>query len=320
MAKKTTPPAKYSQPIRDYIGRTVKDDREIVDFVPQSHLRIWYNTQTEGYTMHHHSAAEIILCIENIYQVTVGSTVYNMNPDDILFIPPDTLHSIKGGEGIRFIFLIDLKPLHDFIDYNIIETVTMHPLLLSEKNPLLYEKVKPQLKEITDIYFRSQSMWELLIFSRLLQMYADIGRYNFNRKEPYTEDENSLLYYEKFAKLLKYTDSHLDEELSLDWAADYIGFSKYHFLRLFKEYTGMTYYDHLSHKRIQAAQKLLSSNESVTNIAVRTGFNNLTSFSRSFKKLTGMSPSQYRNRKEELDHHGMSKQIIPLPAAQTFIL
>ena len=317
MSKQSVPPVKYNQPIRDYIGRTMQDNKEIVDFVPQSHLRIWYNTQEEGYETHHHNAAEIILCIENFYQISVGNAVYNMKPDDILFIPPEMLHSINGDKGIRLIFLLDLTPLHDFIDFNVIETVIMRPLLLSEKNhSSLYEKVRGHLSEITDIYFKSQSMWELLIFSRLMEMYADIGRYNFNRKEPLAEDEHSLLYYEKFANLLKYTDSHLEEELSLDWAADYIGFSKYHFLRLFKEYTGMTYYDHLLHKRIQAAQKLLSSNESVTNIAVRTGFNNLTSFSRSFRKLTGMSPSQYRNRKEELDHHGMSKQIIPLPAAK----
>ena len=84
----------------------------------------------------------------------------------------------------------------------------MRPLLLSEKNhSALYEKVRGHLSEITDIYFKSQSMWELLIFSRLLEMYADIGRYNFNRKEPLSEDEHSLIYYEKFANLLKYTDS-----------------------------------------------------------------------------------------------------------------
>ena len=211
MPKPSVSSTKYKQPIRDYIGRTLHDKTEIVDFVPQSHLRIWYNTQTEGYTTHHHSAAEIVFCIENLYQVTVGNSIYNLNPGDILFIPSDTLHSIQGGKGIRFIFLIDLKPLNDFIDYNIIETVTMHPLLLSENNlPTLHEKVKQHLQDITDIYFRSQSMWELMIFSKLIHMYADIGRYNFSRREPQPEDEHSLIYYEKFASLLKYIDSHLD--------------------------------------------------------------------------------------------------------------
>ena len=130
MIKQSVPPTKYNQPIRDYVGRTLHDEKEIVDFVPQSHLRIWYNTQTEGYNTHHHSAAEIVYCIENFYQVTVGGTVYNLNPDDILFIPPDTLHSIRGGDGIRLIFLIDLMPLHDLEEFNAI----YEHLLLMQKH------------------------------------------------------------------------------------------------------------------------------------------------------------------------------------------
>ena len=43
-------PAKYRQPdVDDYGGRTMKDDSlEIVDYVPQTHVRIWYNCQMEG--------------------------------------------------------------------------------------------------------------------------------------------------------------------------------------------------------------------------------------------------------------------------------
>ncbi|MCR5774015.1 MAG: AraC family transcriptional regulator [Lachnospiraceae bacterium] len=316
MNKQYIPPDKYRQPIRDYIGRTLRDDdTEVVDFVPKSHIRIWYNTQQEGYEVHHHNAAEIVFCIENLYTVTAENTSFNLNSGDILFIPPDMLHSIKGGAGVRFIYLIDLTPLQSFMDYGIIEATIMRPLHLSEKtSPILYHRIKAYLEEINDTYFKTRNMWELNIFSDLMRMYAEIGRFNFSRMEDTKEDETSMIYYEKFANLLKYIDSHLDEELSLEWAADKTGFSKYYFLRLFKEHTGMTYYDHLTHKRIQAAQRLLSGNESITNIAIKTGFNNLTSFSRSFKKLTGLSPSQYRSRKETLDHHGMSKQIIPLPA------
>ncbi|MCR5746102.1 MAG: AraC family transcriptional regulator [Lachnospiraceae bacterium] len=314
MNKQPVFPTKYRQPIRDYIDRILQeDDTEVVDFVPQSHIRIWYNTQREGYEVHHHNAAEIVFCVENLYTISVENNIYNLNSGDILFVPPDMLHSIKGGSGVRFIYLIDLEPLQSFMDYNIIEATIMRPLFLSENgSPFIYHKIKNYLEAINDIYFKAHSMWELNVFSNLMNMYAEIGKFNFSRMESSKEDENSMIYYEKFANLLKYVDSHLDEELSLEWAAKRTGFSKYYFLRLFKEYTGMTYYDHLTHKRIQSAQRLLSGNDSVTNIAVRTGFNNLTSFSRSFKKLTGLSPTQYRNRKETLDNYGMSKQIIPL--------
>ncbi|MBO6111785.1 MAG: helix-turn-helix transcriptional regulator [Lachnospiraceae bacterium] len=314
--EKSVTHTKYKQPIRDFIGRTMNGDAEIVDFVPQSHLRIWYNIQEDGYELHHHNAAEIILCMENLYPVTVGNETFNLNSGDILFIPPNMLHRIHGGAGTRFVFLVDLSVMYSFIDFSVIELSVMHPLYLTEQTyPRLYKKILLHLNNIIDIYFKAQSMWELLIYSELLQMYAEIGKHNFNRGKDTTEEERSQVYYEKFASLLKYIDSHYGEELSLDWAASYTGFSKYHFLRLFKDYTGMTYYDHLSHKRIQAAQRMLLTDESVTNIAIRTGFNNLTSFSRSFKNLTGISPSQYRSRKEKLDRHGKSTQLVPLPAA-----
>ena len=158
MSKQSVPPVKYNQPIRDYIGRTMQDNKEIVDFVPQSHLRIWYNTQEEGYETHHHNAAEIILCIENFYQVSVGNAVYNMKPDDILFIPPEMLHSISGDKGIRLIFLLrSFRTVHDSIRFtdviiqvfverhirdDIPDTDTGHvrqrPTLLHERDRLLY--------------------------------------------------------------------------------------------------------------------------------------------------------------------------------------
>ncbi len=316
MSSKTERQTKYRQPLRDYIGRTMKGHAEIVDFVPQSHLRIWNNVQEEGYDTHYHNAAEIILCVDNLYSVSVGNMSFNLNAGDILFIPPNMLHSIQGGRGERFIYLIDLSPLRLFIDFNFIEPSIMNPLLLNRQNyEKLYDKVKPRLMTILDIYFKAQNMWELMIYSELFRVYAEIGTYHFDRNEMLPEDAHSQIYYEKFANLLHYIDTHYDEELNLDWAADHTGFSKYHFLRLFKEYTDMTYYDYVIHKRIQAAQSLLSTDESVTNIAIRTGFNNLASFSRCFKQHTGLSPSQYRSKKEQLDHHGMSKQIIPLPAS-----
>ena len=102
--------------------------------------------------------------------------------------------------------------------------------------------------------------------------------------------------YDKFASLLSYMDEHYADDFTLDEAADFVGFSKYHFTRLFREYTGTTFLDYLTHKRVQAAQSLLASDLSVTEICFRTGFNNLTSFSRSFKNAVGVSPAPFREQ------------------------
>ena len=63
-------PAKYRQPVSEYYGRKVENSVEEVDFIPGTHLRIWYNIQHEGYEMHHHSATEIILCVLSDFPVS----------------------------------------------------------------------------------------------------------------------------------------------------------------------------------------------------------------------------------------------------------
>ena len=102
--------------------------------------------------------------------------------------------------------------------------------------------------------------------------------------------------YIKFKSLINYINTHYMDDITLDYAASFVGFSKYHFSRLFKEYTDSTFYDYLSHRRIQSAKTLLDDeNLSITDIAFQTGFNNLTTFCISFQKIVNCSPSAYRN-------------------------
>ena len=92
-----------------------------------------------------------------------------------------------------------------------------------------------------------------------------------------------------------YISEHFTEALSLESISEYAGFSKYHFERIFREYTGVTFYQYLLQMRINYAQTLLSNPElSVTDISDQAGFASCTAFTRAFKKSTGYPPSQFR--------------------------
>lgn len=300
-------PIKYRQPISEFVGRSVNGSEEDVDYVPGTHLRIWYNNLIEGYEMHHHPATEIIICVENGYSVFVENQLYTMQPGDIFFIPPNTLHRLPGGvEGTRFICLMDLSPLQQFRDFTVLDPVLMHPLFLTKSSgSALYREIHELMMQIVETYFSSPGMWELKIYSTLFEVYSTIGQDYYASKANFSTSygPGRKANYEKFAALLHDIDEHYGEDITLEQAAESVGFSKYHFTRLFKEYTGTTFLDYLMNKRIQAAQKLLSTDESITSIAFRTGFNNLTSFNRSFKKYTGLSPSRYRLMNETYQGH-----------------
>ena len=94
MAEKRETPPKYKQPVTEFVGRNLTGSLEQIDYSPKSHIRIWYNNQVEGYATHHHTAMEMILCIENTYTVIANNKTYHLNVGDILLIPPNMLHKI----------------------------------------------------------------------------------------------------------------------------------------------------------------------------------------------------------------------------------
>ena len=152
--------------------------------------------------------------------------------------------------------------------------------------------------EIIRLYFSNAAFREYSIYAHLIEILTAIGREHYDPMFSGTENdvEKSYHYYQKFNSLLAYINDHFSEHLTLEMMADYTGFSKYHFTRLFKQHTNSTFYDYLSRKRIQAAQTLLTTSASVTSIAFQTGFNNSASFTRCFKKYTNYSPSEYREK------------------------
>ena len=114
-------PLHYEQPDPSVYVRSLNGPKETILFLPESHLRIWYNVQLEDYARHYHSALEIIICAEQQYRVAANNHTYTLNVGDILIIPPYMLHELFGSSGARFIFLIDISMLECFQDFKTLQ-------------------------------------------------------------------------------------------------------------------------------------------------------------------------------------------------------
>lgn len=91
-----------------------------------------------------------------------------------------------------------------------------------------------------------------------------------------------------------YIDTNFDQEINLDVLTRLRFTSKYHLIRVFKKYYGITPRQYLINKRIEIAKKKLKSGKSVSDTCYSIGFDSISSFSNLFRAKTGITPSVYK--------------------------
>ena len=293
-------PGKYQQPIGSFAGRIVSNDVEEVDFIPGSNMRIWYNNRSEDYPVHRHSCLEITIPIEKSYTYIFDDRTIILKEKEILFVPPDMLHKIAGTKsGIRFIYLFNVDFLKGFFDYDEFQKLIREPLLITpETHPDIYSLIFERFMEINDLYFfYSTTVKEISIYGKLLDVFGMLMKKDYSDSLAVIQNDKQREVYIKFKTLAEWLAMHSYENISMDEAATHVGYSKFHFARLFKEYTGMTFNDYQTTLKLKEVERQLADTDlQISDIAMSCGFNNLTSLSRCFKKQYGCSPSQFRNR------------------------
>jgi AraC-like DNA-binding protein len=105
----------------------------------------------------------------------------------------------------------------------------------------------------------------------------------------------------------EYVANHLSDPIGLGKIARALNVSTFHFCRVFKQATGLTFTAYLNRVRIEKAKILLGNNDlRVSEIAYDVGFQTLTHFNRTFRKTVGCSPTEFRTR--SVDLHKTSDQ------------
>lgn len=270
-------------------------------------VRLYHNQNTIQFEPHWHSAVEILFPIEQNYTVRIDAEEHILVPGDILIIAPGTIHSYTPPESGERIFLL--------FDYDILRNLpslrpvvaSMQPYLLitQAENPPLSSILQRLLRDIVAAYDGGDPFAEAIIHARLLEFFARIGQSTLRRSSQtrrYSQDRRQD-HVTRCMEVCTYIEDHLQEDLSTDQLAEIAGFSKFHFTRLFKEFTGVSTHEYLIRKRIETAENLLAKPEySITEVAMQSGFNSLSTFTRVFKSVKGMTPTAYR--KSLKDSHG----------------
>lgn len=271
---------------------------EDLKFAHNYAINIATDTPWKSFPSHWHTSMEIIMPLCNDYDITVNSKLFHLNKNDIIFIFPGEIHSFQAQETYAtFVLQFEYQLLSNLKNYQ--EYIFLfHQIRLIKAKETTHDDMNlpALLLTMKRISSTAHCFTELILYQKLLEFFVEIGQLCLRNHRSYIEITNQehVKYVAKFVGICSYITTHCEEPLHLDEIAERAHVSKYHFSRLFKDFTGFTFHHFLTIQRVKKAELLLANPENtMTEIAYQSGFNSITTFNRAFKDIHSCSPSDY---------------------------
>ena len=250
--------------------------------------------------VHWHDEFEIIYVKSGFLTVSISGENYIGKPGDAFVVSPGNLHFMgsQTGNVDYFTFLFPLKYISfrtdDILDDKLLEPLNSGHLIIS---PEIEDTVKEQCEQLVEIYGakkeESQSKITAQIKTKiiLLQFILELWKKGFIVEND-TGGKNTV---EK--EMVSYIQQNFTGKILLKEFGKQFHLSEKYISRYFKEHFHITISQYVTYLRLEHAKQLLQDTDiPVTEVAMQSGYQNVSYFIRSFKKTYGMSPLKYRNK------------------------
>lgn len=229
----------------------------------------------------------------------VGDHISRYEGSDLVFIGPNIPH-LNFDYGVKTDceqVVIQMK--EDFLGKDFLSIPELSAIrLLFEKarkglcfHGLTKELVGRQLKQLPGLGHFDQLM-QLLHICQLLATTEEVTVLNSRPvSDRYIGKEQG-----RMTSIQRYVEERYQQPIDVNDVSGLIHLSTAAFCRYFKKITRLTFTDFLNQYRINQAKKLLLHDKNVTEACYESGFENLSHFNKTFKKLAGENPSQFRKR------------------------
>ena len=254
---------------------------------------------------HWHEEVEILYVEQGAFTLVINGCDYLAQAGDCFMINSHDLHqafNYKQQDSKHYAIVFHLSLLKSF-GFDVCQHKYIEPLLTGEMRfPTLIKAtsstgtlINPLLNQIVELNKHQPFGWELGVKSNLLQVLVTLILQNEmiqSKTETHSIQMNKLNLVKHS---LDYIHVHYKEKVLISEIASRLHISTEYYSRIFKLYTGKTPIEYVNDHRIDQATKLLISTEqSVLDIALDCGFENISYFIRKFKSKKGLTPKQFR--------------------------
>lgn len=235
---------------------------------------------------HYHHFYELYYLESGQRYHLINDSLYEIEAGQFILLEPYVLHHSYGEEDVPFCRLLIYFREDEIISTELMQVIKgssgAYKLPKDESrkfyqliNMIHTEVQAPQ--QFKDEYCRSLLNTMLIILFR-------------NKRQRIKQAQKSMI-----TDVISYINANYMSDLSLKAISQHFYISPSYICRKFKFYTNSTLIEYINKTRISHAQQLLSStNATITDISINTGFSNLSHFGRVFKEITGYTPSKWR--------------------------
>lgn len=223
-----------------------------------------------------------------------------MKGGDILFIWPGELHSIVYMSEPEHTLMLqfDAHILTDYIDFRKVAYLFYSTRLLQEeKETALVKSLQEKMLAMWTSTREESFMTEIKVCMKIYEFIICLGE---GRQIAYGSKAKQLATHkskvdQQLFSVCNYLTTHCTDNIDLEEAAAIAGFSKYHFSKLFREYTGLGFTEFILRERLRIAEALLKEQKlSITEVSLEAGFNSISTFNRVFLQFKKVSPTKFR--------------------------
>ncbi len=248
------------------------------------------NPSPEQFHHHIHDMYEILYVACGRGRYIIEGNTYEMRPGSLILVSPYVYHSVEIDPSVpyeRYIVnfsaaqpeVARLLESFDLKEGSLFYTAAS----VSPSLPAVFEKIE-QLASIPKTHHAAYAQ---LILSEILIL--------LSTADTTKAEESEALG----ARVIKYLNTHIERDLTLDKIAGHFFVSKYYLCRAFKRHNGISIHGYLTQKRVMYAKQLMESGETASGAAYRVGFGDYSAFYRACLKVTGHSPLSIQKKDTE---------------------
>jgi len=253
----------------------------------------------EIFYWHFHPEYEIVYVEAETGVRHVGDHISKYEGSDLVFIGPNIPH-LNFDYGVKTIaetVVIQMKEHflgHSF--FALPEIAAINDLFERAKVGIAFygttkRMVGEKLKQIPSLPHFQQLVELLQVFQQL----ATSEEYTLLHSRPIA-NASILKEQQRLHKIYHFIETNYQKDIDVNKVAALTNLTTAAFCRYFKKTTHLTFTDFLNQYRINQAKKLLLHDKNVTESCYESGFENLSHFNKTFKKVAGENPSQFKKR------------------------